>query len=160
MTALLLLACLPPVPEVVVEGRTTQVGALELTWPEGWTLAVDPALLRSGLPGVVLEARRGEMQAALTWHPLPRLGWVEQSSALDRLSWVSPAPGAAAWAGYRFGRPAACGDAAWRVLEGEGRTLTQLARSAPGGLGVLHAWGGVDAEALRALGCAGARVSP
>lgn len=109
-------ACAPP-PAPAVGGRVTRIAELELRWPAGWTLAVDPAHFRGGVPGTALEGRRGAMQLALSHHALPALPGLEAVGALDRLSWVSPAPGAAAAPGYRLRRLPGCWGAVERVLE-------------------------------------------
>lgn len=156
---LVFLACTAS-PSVQVQGRSTTLAELTLTWPEGWTVVVDPSLFRGGLLNEALEARREGMQLALSHHALPQGALFEGANALDRLLWVSPAPRAAERPGYRLRRLPGCWGAVERVLEGDSRQLTQLALTLPSGVALLSAWGELDPEALRALACDHSRIAP
>ena len=123
---LLTLGCLGAAPTVTVEGRALRVGDERLPFPEGWRLALDPAHHRSGLPGVVAEAARGDDRLALAASALPALA--DSIRPLDLLLGLDPALGAPAEPGYRLGRAPRCGGAIERVLIGEdGRAAMQLA---------------------------------
>ena len=122
----LALGCLGATPKVTAEGRALHVGLERLPFPDGWRLALDPAHLRSGLPGVIAEAARGEDRLALAAFPLP--SFAASVRPLDLLLGLDPALGAPADPGYRLGRAPRCGGAIERVLIGEdGRAAMQLA---------------------------------
>lgn len=158
MIAALALAwgCLGAAPAVTVEGRDLRLGAERLTFQEGWRLALDPAHLRSGLPGVLAEAARGEDRLALAAFPLPT--YAAPLRPLDLLIALDPAVGAPAAPGYRLGRAPRCGGAIERVLIGDdGRAVQQLVWRQARLLLWVTAWSEGDAlspEAARALVCA------
>jgi hypothetical protein len=154
--AALTLGCLGAAPEVTVQGRALLVGEEQLPFPDGWRLALDPEHLRSGLPGVVAEAARGEDRLAVAAFPLPTLA--ASIRPLDLLIGLDPALGAPAEPGYRLGRAPRCGGAIERVLIGEdGRAAMQLAWRQDRSFLLVTAWSEGEAlspEAARQVICA------
>ncbi|MCK6524852.1 hypothetical protein L6R49_25905 [Myxococcota bacterium] len=152
----LALGCLGAAPSVTAEGRALRLGEESLPFPEGWRVALDPAHLRSGLPGVVAEAARGADRLALATFPLPAVA--EPLRPLDLLLAIDPAVGAPASPGYRLGRAPRCGGVIERVLVGEdGRAAQQLAWRQRRLLVLVTAWSEGEAlfpEAARAVVCA------
>ena len=150
------LGCLGAAPAVTAEGRALHLGREQLPFPEGWRLALDPEHLRSGLPGVVAEAARGEDRLAIAAFPLPSLA--ASLRPLDLLIGLDPALGAPAESGYRLGRAPRCDGAIERVLIGEdGRAAQQLAWRQDRLFLLVTAWSEGEAlfpEAARQVVCA------
>lgn len=156
---LLALACAsappPPAPDTLDGGLwRSEEAQLSLDFGPGWVLVMEPASFRSELPATRLEAARGELKVALTFSAVPPMA-MQGASALDLLTELSPALGAAAEPGYRLERLPRCfgpegQDTALRQIDGH----TWIARRTDSGLAILHAWGGDSAPAVQLM-CGG-----
>lgn len=139
-----LLACASEAPvSGEVLGRrwsSPQLGAIE--FPTGWQLVNDPEQFRGGRPGTVLEARRGDLVAILTFTPLSAP--LDQAQALDLLPLLQPVDEQAE--GYRYER--ACAG----VVERRAGEWVHIAWKTDAGLAVWHAFGD-DPTPLRELAC-------
>lgn len=135
----------PPEPAGEVMGRqyvAPQVGAI--AFPSGWRLVHDPAEFRGGREGTLVEARRGDLVAILTWTPLsPPL---DSAHALELLPLLQPVDEQAA--DYRYGRIPSCPHAVQRSVG----AWTHTAWTTPTGLAVWNSFGD-DPGPVRDLVC-------
>jgi hypothetical protein len=141
----------PAVGEVVGRTYTAQQLGAAVTFGEGWQLALAPEHFRAGLEGTLLEARHGDLVAVLTFHALPDLGMLEETSALDLLPVLHPI--VESGDDYRFERIPRCGGA----VERQAGDWTHVGVRTTTGLIEWQAFGG-DIEPLRRLACDDTRL--
>jgi hypothetical protein len=156
---LFVLACAsaPPPAELdtLLDGHWhSEEANLSLDFGPGWMLVMDPASFRSELPATRLEAAKGELKVALTFSAVPPMA-MQGASALDLLTELSPALGAAEEPDYRLERLPHCTgpvgqDTALRQIDGH----TWIAQRTGTGLAILHAWDADPAPAIQ-LFCGG-----
>lgn len=156
---LLALACAAAPPptqaDTLDQGHwRSQVADLSLDFGPGWVLVMEPTSFRSQLPATRLEATKGELKVALTFSAVPPMA-MQGASALDLLTELSPALGAAKEPGYRLERLPHCvgpegQDTALRQIDGH----TWIARRTGTGLAILHTWDADPGPAIQ-LFCGG-----
>lgn len=145
----------PAAADTLDQGRWhSEAADLSLDFGPGWVLVMEPQSFRSELPATRLEAAQGELKVALTFSAVPPMA-MQGASALDLLTELSPALGAAKTPDYRLERLPHCTgpegqDTALRQIEGH----TWIARRTETGLAILHAWDADPAPAIQLM-CGG-----